>query len=419
MVRTKKLLIESKPIYADIARETAAVWNRCLDLMEFYQWQRGYPHAHHDFYFGKDCHPWMNTQLKGKHALHSQSVQYVSHRYFAAWRSYSALKQNGNSDAKPPRKRKTYFTHRWLRSAIRVEDGLLGKRLRLSMGAGRPPIEIPLPKAFDVSESEHIAAIDLVYEYGRQCLHIVYRTDDDIPDAPGDEVLGVDLGEIHPMVTHDGEETLIFNGRYIRSLYRLRNKVNAQFQSLIMRCKRYSKRYRKLVQRKWKTLHRLDRQIADALHKHTATLRDICGRRGIGTMAIGDVTNIRQNMDYGATSNQKLHQWPFAKLVQQVTYKCAAVGIKVVSCNEAYTSQTCPSCNARRKPTNRNYRCKSCGFTYHRDGVGAINIRRKYLGHFDVPVAAAMIPPRGIRLDARLPRSARNVPARDKRIPSL
>ena len=222
------------------------------------------------------------------------------------------------------------------------------------------------------------------------------------PAQPGDETLGVDLGEIHPMVTHDGEETLIYNGRYIRSLYRLRNKVNAQFQNLISKCKRHSKRYRKLIQRKWKYLHRIDRQIADAIHKHTSKLRDMCVRRGIGTVVIGDLKNIRNNMDYGRRANQKLHQWPFAKIVSLITYKCQSAGIKVVSCDEAYTSQTCPACNERRKPSNRNYRCNSCGFTYHRDGVGAINIRRKYLGHFDVPVAAAMIPPRGIRLIPRL-----------------
>ena len=419
MVRTKRLKLETQPAFKDIARATAAVWNQCLNLMERYQFQRGYPHAHRDFYFGRDCHGWMNKRLSKTHPLHSQSIQYVSHRYFEAWRSYRTHKRNGNTDARPPRKRKKFFTNRWLKSAIRCRTGLFGKRLRLSMGQGRPPLEIPLPKSFDMSESESIVAIDLVYDNGRYSLYIMYRYDVQAPDAPGDGVLGVDLGEIHPMVTHDGEETLVFNGRYIRSLYRLRNKVNSQCQTLIADCERYSPRYRRLVQRKWKFLHRIDRQIHDAIHKHTAKLRDMCVQRGIGTVVIGDLKGIRQRMDYGAKANQKLHQWPFAKLVQLITYKCSEFGIKVVSCNEAYTSQTCPSCGERQKPRNRNYRCKSYGFEYHRDGVGAINIRRKYLGQLAVPVAAAMIPPRGIRLNPRLPRSAGNVPSRDKRIPML
>ena len=80
------------------------------------------------------------------------------------------------------------------------------------------------------------------------------------------------------------------------------------------------------------------------------------------------------------------------------------LGIKVVQIDEAYTSQTCPRCGNRKKPTNRNYTC-ACGLKYHRDGVGAINIRQKYLGHFGIPVVAdmdlrtmKMTPPLGFRL---------------------
>jgi transposase len=36
----------------------------------------------------------------------------------------------------------------------------------------------------------------------------------------------------------------------------------------------------------------------------------------------------------------------------------------------------------RYKPKMRVYRCRNpkCRFVFHRDGVGSINIRRKYLG---------------------------------------
>ena len=64
--------------------------------------------------------------------------------------------------------------------------------------------------------------------------------------------------------------------------------------------------------------------------------------------------------------------------------------------DEAYTSQTCPACGERHKPTGREYRCK-CGFRYHRDGVGSWNIRAKYLGDFGSPVVGAMASPTGVR----------------------
>ncbi len=122
--------------------------------------------------------------------------------------------------------------------------------------------------------------------------------------------------------------------------------------------------------------------------------------RGIGTIVIGDLTGIRENINYSKRTNQKLHQWAFGKVRQLITYKAKALGIKVEVIDESYTSQTCPSCGNRYKPNNREYKCK-CGFTYHRDGVGAINIRRKYLGHFGVPVGATMVSPVGLRLEVR------------------
>lgn len=420
MQRTKTLNLPERSVYTQISRDAATVWNELLDLIPVYQYQQGYPYH---FHFGKDCQTWINTRLKGKHPLHSQSVQYVSYRYFAALRSYHTHRRNGNAKAMPPQKRREHFTNAWLKAAIRFELNLLGKYLFLSMGKGRSPLQIKLPATFDMSDVEQVVLIELVYQNGRHVLHMVYRDDAEPPDATGDEVLGVDLGEIHPLVTHDGSETLIFNGRYIRSLYRLRNKALAQFQQLIANCEKFSTGYRRLVQRKWKYLHRLDRQIMDAFHKHTSKLRDVCIRRGIGTLVIGDLKGIRRRMKYGKRANQKLHQWAFGKLAEMITYKCEAVGINVVSCDEAYTSQTCPACGERHKPTNRNYRCKACGFTYHRDGVGAINIRKKYLGQLAVPVAAAMVPPRGLRLETRgcplARRKSGMSPTRSKRIPSL
>ncbi|RKU38554.1 hypothetical protein C6496_05655 [Candidatus Poribacteria bacterium] len=110
----------------------------------------------------------------------------------------------------------------------------------------------------------------------------------------------------------------------------------------------------------------------------------------------GDLTGIRKDLNVGKRGNQKLHQWAFGKITTLITYKAKELGIKVVKIDESYTSQTCPKCGNRKKPVDRNYVCK-CGFRYHRDGVGAINIRRKYQGLLGQPVVAAMAPPSYIR----------------------
>ena len=175
----------------------------------------------------------------------------------------------------------------------------------------------------------------------------------------------------------------------------------AEFNHAISQCERHSQRWWRLTRRKWRKIRKVDNQINDCLHKHTRKFLHQCELKGIGTIVVGDLRNIRDNIDYGKKSNQKLHQWPFAKLITMITYKAKALGIKVKHINEAYTSQTCPECGNRKKPINREYSC-NCGFTYHRDGVGAINIRQKYLGCLGIPVVADMAPPLGFRLEVRV-----------------
>ncbi|MCY0897435.1 MAG: zinc ribbon domain-containing protein [Firmicutes bacterium] len=62
--------------------------------------------------------------------------------------------------------------------------------------------------------------------------------------------------------------------------------------------------------------------------------------------------------------------------------------------DEAYASQECPRCGHRHKPRGRLYACPACKFRFHRDGDGAINIRRKYLGCG--AVVGAMASPTGM-----------------------
>ena len=402
--RTKILKVKRQACFSGIQEASASVWNECLYLMDMYQWRRGYPHAHDNFWFGKDCEGWVDKRLSKSQALHSQSIQAVRKQYFKSWKSYSVLKKSGGVvNPKPPNKRKRYMTTRWLKSAITfVDNSLFGKRLVLSMGSDNPKLGIQLPSNFNISETEHIATIDLVYNYGQWELHFSYRYEIEDTDA-GKGVVGVDIGEIHPMVSHDGTDTHIYNGRYIRSLYRHRNKVLSEFSHAISRCKRHSKRWWKLTRRKWKRIKKIDNQIKDALHKHTSKFLKYCHTKGIGTIVLGDLTGIRDNINYGNRANQRLHQWAFGKITSLITYKAKVLGIKVVQIDESYTSQTCPSCGNRKKPNNREYACK-CGFTYHRDGVGAINILRKYQGCLGDPVVAAMglsrmTPPLGFRLE--------------------
>jgi len=120
-------------------------------------------------------------------------------------------------------------------------------------------------------------------------------------------------------------------------------------------------------------------------------------RDGVSAVGIGDLRNIRQNVDYGKKANQKIHQMVSGRTRAMITYKAKRAGMAVSIIDESYTSQTCPKCGRRHKPANRGYICLHCQFKYHRDGVGAVNIRQKTMYRELVPVVGEMNPPIGLR----------------------
>ncbi|RKU15643.1 transposase [Candidatus Poribacteria bacterium] len=393
-MRTYKLKVPYCEQLDILNAASASVWGECLALQKVWCYMHG---SWGYFTCIKACELWMDKQLSKSQPLHSQSIQEVRSRYFKNWYGFRVLRRNGDKTARPPHKEKRFQTTTWKKSAIRFKEGLFGKQVVLSNGRGNKPLMVDLPKKFDIKNTP--ALINLVYNRGQYELHFVYKINESVK-SESEGVVGVDIGEVHPLVSHDGAITEIFNGRYIRSLYRLRNKVIASMNTKIDRCERHSQRWWHLVRRKWKRIKKIDNQIRDGLHKHTTKFVKLCESRGIGTIVIGDLTGIRENINYGKRANQRLHQWAFGKVTQLITYKAKVLGIKVEVIDESYTSQTCPNCGNRHKPNNREYKCK-CGFKYHRDGVGAINIRQKYLGHLGVPVAATMASPVGIRLEVR------------------
>ena len=200
-------------------------------------------------------------------------------------------------------------------------------------------------------------------------LRCVYTQAQPAPAPPGDGTAGVDLGEMHLAVIHDGRETLIFNGRALRAKRQYQNKVKAMLAAKQSHLKTGSRRWRKLQHSKRKQLRKLDHQIREILHKQTSALVSTLLERGVQTVVMGDVRDLRQRVDYGPAANQRIHQMVTGKVRWLMTYKAERLGLRVVLQDEAYTSQECPRCGSRHKPRGREYTCVVCGFRFHRDGV--------------------------------------------------
>jgi putative transposase len=70
---------------------------------------------------------------------------------------------------------------------------------------------------------------------------------------------------------------------------------------------------------------------------------------------------------------------PLAQLLNYLRYKGKQAGVSIKKISEEYTSQTCPKCGHRHKPSGRIYQYKNpdCDFVGIRDLVGAANIKNE------------------------------------------
>lgn len=336
--------------------------------------------------------------LKAKHLmrmhtsshLHAHTADACVQAFFASLKSWRERRKNDPA-AKPPHRRKWYFRIEYKRSAMSLKEG----KLFLSNGRGNEPLVLDwlwtLPQTVVIrwagTQYEAIAT----YE---PCCFPTPQT--------GERVAGIDLGEIHMAVSHDGEQTYLLNGRLLRSKRQYCNKLIATLDKKISAKKKGSRRRKKLIRSKRKQLSKIKNQIKDIEHKSTSRLISTLNRDGVQTLVIGDVRDIRQELDVGSKNNQKVHQWSFGSIRHKLTYKAERIGLQVELQEESYSSKTCPVCGKRRKsrPKGRNYACtnKKCCWKGHRDFVGAFNIRAKYRGEFGYPhVVGDMAPPIGLR----------------------
>jgi len=181
--------------------------------------------------------------------------------------------------------------------------------------------------------------------------------------SPGNIVMGVDLGLKIPAVavTETGKTKFSGNGRmnkYMKRKHRSRRKALGKTKK------------RKAIDRLG---NKEQRWMRDQDHKISREIVNFAVSQGVGTIRMEQLANIRETARTSRKNEKNLHTWSFYRLANYIEYKAAMAGIKVEYVDPTHTSQLCPWCGKRNHARDRKYRC-SCGYTAHRDRVGAINI---------------------------------------------
>jgi putative transposase len=313
----------------------------------------------------------------GCYLLHSQSIQALGQQFLANVATARALRQQERAAgqevlARFPHRAKPYQTVRWKDQAVQVCDG----RLILPNGRHRRALVLPLPARL---QGRSIRAVELLWRADHYELALTLEQPPAPPLRQDGQTAGVDLGEvaIAALVTQRGA-ALVLNGRYLRSLKRLRNKRHSTLAAKLARCRKGSRRWKRLKRRKAQASAKLYRQQRHILHSASARLLKFAEAEGVRRLVVGDVRDIADGTNKGRKANQKISQWAHGQFVQYLCYKGQRRGMVIEPIDEAYSTRTCSCCgyvhpHARR---GRVLRCTNpgCRALVHRDVNGAANI---------------------------------------------
>jgi putative transposase len=301
--------------------------------------------------------------------LHAHSIDAAQQGFYKACATTRGLRKAGLKPRFPYHRRK-FRTTIWKNTAVRRKDDAL----ILSNGRGNPSIMIRIPE--QLRDVLRFVEVRLVYDrrVGRYTWHIVVENGKQPKPAPGDNVMAVDLGEVHPAVVGDEHEATVITCRQRRAESQGHARRMAKIAHTISRKRKGSRRHKRLVRAKARMKAKHQRVMRDLEHKISRVVVNTAVEQKAGTIVIGDVRDVADGVNCGSKQNQRIGLWNHGKVRQYVTYKAEAEGIAVKLEDEAYTSQTCPQCQHRHKPKGRRFRCPACGFQAHRDVVGQVNI---------------------------------------------
>jgi len=352
-------------------KESAKIWNECVKLSrELWKEKQEYSNR-----------KYLQNHIQGNFSniLPAHAIQIIIAKYLTSCFNITKARKAGRSDIRFPYKEKKYYNTLWDYMVFKVnyENNIIS--------FVRPMINKKLQKPINIKVKnipQNLVRIELIFDKILK-IALIYWEEKEISQI-GNNTCAVDLGEIHAITTIDSNgNSLIITGRELRSIQRFQNKELGKLERKLSKSKKDSNNYKKIRKAIRKLCSKTNAKKKNCFHKISKIFVDYCIENRIKTVIIGDLNNFNMNLKNTKRKKgqkQRLAQWSYGKLINMIEYKLKNEGIKLIEISEAYTSQTCPNCGNKYKPTSRNYICKMCSYTQHRDIVGAMNIYKKYTG---------------------------------------
>ena len=229
----------------------------------------------------------------------------------------------------------------------------------------RPPAPDDKPRAIRITRRPTGCTVDLVHDVEIGSLE------------PTGESVGIDLG-VRKRLTLSTGETIAPEHEDWQAIRRT--------QRAIARCRRGSNRRRKRLRGLARRRRRAAVRRRNACHRISTALVRSFDTIAIEDLALRNMTrsargtreapgrNVRQKQ----ALNRCILEQAWGTIVNQLAYKAACAGRRLVRVDPRHTSQDCSGCGTRRaKPeTRERWSCAHCGQAHDRDVNAATNIHR-------------------------------------------
>ena len=225
------------------------------------------------------------------------------------------------------------------------------------------------------AEGWHVGTAEALVENGREELHVTVtnQTAKVVTKTAAETVIGVDINEdcvALAALTESGiEDSIVIDYPEIKE---------ERHRYFTMR-----KRMQEAGQTAFNDVFRDKEQrfVHDQLHTVSRRVVEWIQRFDSPVIVCEDLTDMRDDIEYGTRMNRRLHSLPFAKLREFITYKAAWQGIPTDDVDPEYTSQQCPICGHTER-ANRNgkrFKCRECHHQDHADRGAGISIAQNWL----------------------------------------
>ena len=175
--------------------------------------------------------------------------------------------------------------------------------------------------------------IRIIPKVGCYVIEVVYEVEENRLKQ-NQRVAAIDLGlnNLATVVTNDGDNPILISGKKIKSINQYYNKMTSKKKSLLP----YNVFTSKPLHRLW--LKR-NNKISYEIHKITKFLANYFDERDVSKVIIGNNSGWKNGINIGKINNQNFVNIPYAKFINQLTYKCQLLGITVIVREESYTSK--------------------------------------------------------------------------------